>query len=302
MTDLRLTAIGTSGSFPGPGSAASCYLVQWEADGRTFSVALDMGSGSLGALQAAVALADLDAVVLSHLHPDHCLDLTGLYVAITYDPRFSADDPDPGPFSASAEGRRQLDVWGPPGTAERMLRAYDTPAGAGPRTADVHPPALETAFRFRELADGEAFEIGGATFAPFLVDHPAECYALRITGADGGVLTYSGDTDTCPGLDAAAAGADLFLCEAAFVEGRDLVRGVHLTGLRAGQTAAEACVGRLVLTHLPPWTAEETIRAEAAEAYTGPTDVARPFDRWSVGADGAQSLDPLTPTGRLTRA
>ena len=89
------------------------------------------------------------------------------------------------------------------------------------------------------------------------------------------MLAYSGDTDACDGLDAAAAGADLLLCEAAFVEGRDHGRGVHLTGRRAGEAAARAGAGRLVLTHVPAWNPPGAAVAEAAQVYDGDVVAAR---------------------------
>ena len=83
---MRLTVVGCSGSFAGPASPASSYLVQAEHDGRTWSIVLDLGNGALGPLQRYVDLADLDAVFISHLHPDHCVDLCGLYVTRKYRP------------------------------------------------------------------------------------------------------------------------------------------------------------------------------------------------------------------------
>ncbi len=84
---MRLTIVGCSGSFPGPDSPASCYLVEADDDsGRTWRVLLDLGNGSLGPLQRHVDLADLDALLISHLHPDHYMDACGLYVARRYHP------------------------------------------------------------------------------------------------------------------------------------------------------------------------------------------------------------------------
>jgi len=83
---MRLTIVGCSGSLAGPLSPASCYLVQADQDGRTWNLVLDLGNGALGALQRHVDPTTVDAVVLSHLHADHCLDLCGLYVAQKYSP------------------------------------------------------------------------------------------------------------------------------------------------------------------------------------------------------------------------
>jgi ribonuclease BN (tRNA processing enzyme) len=173
-------------------------------------------------------------------------------------------------------------VWGPGGTEERIARAYHTEPGLSPDADTAHATDLRAAFDFRTLADRAPFELGGARFEPFLVRHPVECYALRVTTPDGGVVVYSGDTDECDGLDAASASADVLLCEAAFEEDRDTVRGVHLTGLRAGRTAQRAGVARLVLTHIPPWTREHIVRTEAESAYPGPIDVAAPGATWDI--------------------
>lgn len=89
------------------------------------------------------------------------------------------------------------------------------------------------------------------------------------------MLTYSGDTDECQGLVDAARDADMFLCEAAFHEGRDDgIDGVHLTGLRAGRMAEQAGARRLLLTHLPVWNDPQRAVSEAAQAYDGPLTVA----------------------------
>src|SRR5690606_15598117 len=90
------------------------------------------------------------------------------------------------------------------------------------------------------------------------------------------LLAYTGDTDAGPGVDRLAAGADLLLAEAAFLEGRDLHRGIHLTGRRAGEVAARGGAGRLVLTHIPPWNDPAVTVAEAREVFSGPIVLAGP--------------------------
>ena len=255
---MRLVVIGCSGSFPGPESPASCYLVEADdADGRTWRVTLDLGSGALGPLQRYVNPSRLDAVLLSHLHADHCLDLCGLYVALKYDPA----------------GRRdtRMPVYGPAGTAERMARAYDLPSGPG-MTAELD---------FRTWSDGDAVAVGPLVVTPVRVEHPVEAYGLRVEGPaeDGSgrrVLAYTGDTDVCPALLPLAAGADLLLAEAAFHEGRDSPRGIHMTGRRAGQVAAQAGASSLLLTHLPPWNDPARALAEARDVWSGPLALAEP--------------------------
>jgi ribonuclease BN (tRNA processing enzyme) len=122
--------------------------------------------------------------------------------------------------------------------------------------------------------------VGPFVLEPVPVRHPVEAYAVRVTGpsterpGEQATLVYSGDTDACDGLVDAARGADLFLCEAAFQEGRDLLDGIHLTGYRAGLAARAAGARRLVLTHLPAWNDPQVALAEATSAYPGPVELA----------------------------
>lgn len=257
---MKLTIIGCSGSFPGPLSPASCYLVTASDGDRTWRILLDLGSGALGVAQRYLDLRDIDGIFISHLHPDHCMDLCGLHVAVHWDP--------------NGWGRDRIPVWGPADTADRMATAY----GLDPA------PGMHEDFAFHAWQERTGVELGPFTITPYAVRHPVEeAYAIRVEARDVGprgevavsTLTYSGDTDTCSGLVEAARGADVFLCEAAFHEGRDdAIDGVHLTGKRAGRMATEAGVSRLLLTHLPVWNDVNLTVAEAKETYTGEIAVA----------------------------
>ena len=245
---MDLTVVGCSGSLPGPDSPASSYLVTAEHEGRTWRVLLDLGPGALGALQRHTDPLDLDAVVLSHLHPDHCLDLTGLRVLRAY-----------GPSPATAD----LPVWAPAGAAERMARAY------GVREAE---PLKGMAFG--ELVDGVTFAVGPFALTPYAVLHPVPAFGLRVE-VDGAVLGYSGDTDTCPGLDRVLEGVDLALVEASYLEREEADPGVHLTARRAAEATSSAGARRLMLTHLPPWRDPQEARAEASGGWQGEVELAR---------------------------
>ncbi len=239
---VDLTVIGCSGSFPGPDSPASCYLL--EHDG--FRVLLDFGNGSLGALQRYTDIYSINAVVVSHLHVDHFIDLCSYYVALKYRPG--------GPAPV-------VPVWGPSETGHRLAVAYGL-RGATGMTAE---------FEVRDIAP--VFEVGPFTFRTSRMVHPIEAYGMRVQ-ADGSVLTYSGDTGPTDRLVDLARGADLALFEASFLSGRDNPTDLHLTAAQAAQHAQRAGAGRLVLTHLVPWNDRDATAEEAAAHFGGETILA----------------------------
>jgi ribonuclease BN (tRNA processing enzyme) len=246
---VRLTTVGVSGSYPGPDSPASCYLLEHDDGERTWRVVMDLGSGALGALHRYVDPLSVDAVLLSHLHADHCLDLCGYYVMRKYHP----------------EGAQpRLPVYGPSGTAGRMARAYDLP----------EDPGMTLEFDFRTWTPGEPARIGPFTVQAIRVDHPVEAYGLRVS-AGGRLLAYTGDTGPCAQLDAVAKGAHLLLAEASFHEGAANPPGIHLTGADGGRLARDAGAESLVLTHVPPWYDPRAMLAEARQVWDGPADLAR---------------------------
>ncbi|MBV9593807.1 MAG: MBL fold metallo-hydrolase [Actinobacteria bacterium] len=241
---MKLTVLGCSGSMPGPDSPAAGYLVEHEG----FRVVLDLGNGAFGALQRHVAPTEVDAIVLSHLHADHCIDLTSYYVDLRYGP----DRP-----------RRRIRLIGPAGTRDRLAAAYDPLA----RKLD-----LQQWFDFGTPANGELGPFAVA-FAP--VNHPVPAYAIRLS-VDGRSLAYSGDTGESADLVALAGEADLFLCEATFAADEPYVPDLHLTGQQAGEHAAKAGAKRLVVTHVPPWGSRDVAVAEAAAGFGAPVEAASP--------------------------
>jgi ribonuclease BN (tRNA processing enzyme) len=246
---MRLTVIGCSGSFAGPESPASCYLLEGDHEGRTWRVLLDLGSGALGSLQRFVDPRIIDAVLFSHLHPDHYFDISGLYVVWRYHPE--------GPFPP-------IPVWGPKGVAKQSARAY------GLRKE----PGMSAEFTFHEY-DDQPIRLGPFSITVARLVHPVVAYGIRVESG-GHSLVYSGDTGPCQQLVDLATGADLLVAESAFVEGGDNPVDLHMTGKQAGATAAEAGVGRLLLTHIPPWHDPEVCLAEAREAFAGPSELAAP--------------------------
>jgi ribonuclease BN (tRNA processing enzyme) len=241
---VKLTVLGCSGSVPGPDSPASGYLV--ESDGYT--LVLDLGNGAFGALQNHVAPTEVNAVLLSHLHPDHCIDMTSYLVALRYGP-------------VRPEGR--LPVIGPSGTRDRIGTAYDPMA---------RKLGLQELFEFSTPASGE---LGPFAVSFAMVNHPVPTYAVRLTAGDR-TLVYSGDTGESEALVSLAAGADLLLCEATFATGEPYVPDLHLTGVQAGEHASRAGVERLVLTHVPPWGSREDAVGEASSTFAGSIQAAQP--------------------------
>jgi ribonuclease BN (tRNA processing enzyme) len=239
---VHVTIVGWSGSFPGPQSPASCYLI--DADG--FRLVLDLGNGAVGALQRYTGLGDVDAICVSHLHSDHFMDLIGYSVFQNYHP----DGPRP-----------RIPVYGPAGAQDRLTKALGS-----------ERPGMADAFEFATLTPG-TIEIGPLRVTTGHMDHPVETFGFRIEHG-GSALAYSGDTGPTGELVKIAAGADVLLCEASFVDGPDLPAGLHLTARQAAEHAARAGVGQLVLTHLVPWNDPAVSFAQASAAFAGPIKLA----------------------------
>ena len=250
---MRLTIVGCSGSFPGPDSPSSCYLL--EAEG--FRLLIDLGNGALGLMQRHVGLFDIDAICLSHLHADHCLDLVSYWVARRYAP----EGPQP-----------PIPVYAPERAAERMALAHGLEPDPGPGMAD--------AFTFTTLTAGNR-RIGPFLITTRRMNHPVETYGFRVEHG-GRVVAYSADTGPSEALVDLARRADLLLCEASFLEGPDLPGNLHLTGRQAGEHAERAGVRHLVLTHLVPWNAKERSFAEASGTFTGPISLAFPGQEFDL--------------------
>lgn len=241
---MRLTVLGCAGSFPGPESACSAYLV--EAEG--FRLLIDFGSGSMSALQRYAGLYSIDAILLTHLHCDHISDAVD-YVVVR---RYAPDGPRP-----------PLPMYAPVGAPERLAAAYS--ADAGP---------VDDVYTFYSLQPG-TFPIGPLAVTVDRVNHPVETYGVRLEHGDR-ALCYSADTAPCESLLRLAHGADVFLCEASYLDGVENPPDLHLTGREAGEAATKAGVGQLLLTHLvPAWGSEALTYEAATAAFAGPVEIVR---------------------------
>jgi ribonuclease BN (tRNA processing enzyme) len=264
---VQITIVGCAGSYPAPDSPASCYLV----DTGSFRLVIDLGNGALGSLQRYVSLEDVDAVCLSHLHADHCLDLCAFAVVKAHHPR--------------GRGRR-IPVYAPAGAQDHLGRAL---------SPDADSTSLRDSFAFIDLEAGST-QIGPLRVTTARMNHPVETFGFRIEH-DGQVLAYSADTGPEPELRRLAAGADVLLCEASFVDGPDLIPDLHLTARQAGEYAASAGVGELVLTHLVAWNDPAATLEQAGQAFDGILSLASPGRRLLGGAAADVPLQPGPEAG-----
>jgi ribonuclease BN (tRNA processing enzyme) len=247
---LTITVLGCDGSYAGPGGACTGYLVR---SGST-AVWLDCGPGTLANLQQYVGLGELTAIVTSHAHPDHWVELPVAYNALLH-----------------YLGRRDLPVYGTAQTHDRLLAVK---GGGG---------VLE-AFAWQTITDGSVFAIDGLRFTCSVTDHPVETLAMRVDDEISGARSFGYSADTGPGWSVAALGEglSLVLCEATLRAGADRHGAVHLTTAQAGTAARGAAAKRLVITHLPPYSDTEAMRVEAADAFGADVEVATTHARFEL--------------------
>jgi ribonuclease BN (tRNA processing enzyme) len=238
---VRLTVLGGCGAWPAAGQACSGFLV--EHDG--FRLLIDAGYATVPRLLEHTAAGGLDAVFISHGHPDHCADLNPLLRA-----RAMGDEPAP-----------PLPVYALPGALDAVL-ALDRPG------------MLDDCYVLHPLTAGGEQRIGPFLAETVLLPHWLPNAGLRLS-ADGQVLAYTGDSGPDPLIASLARDADLLLAEATYPDQvPEDSRGYLSSARQAGQQAERAGAGRLLLTHLWPGTDPDTARAAAADAYRGETGVA----------------------------
>ena len=241
---MKITVLGGSGAWPTAAQACSGYLVEHEG----FRLVLDPGYATLPRLLTHATAEQVDAVLISHGHPDHCADLNPLLRA-----RALGEAPPPA-----------LPVHTLPGAADAVL-ALD------------NPRMLADAYALREFTAGHRFEVGPFQVDTWALPHFVPNAGVRLT-AGGRVLAYTGDTGPSPDIAVLARDADVLLAEATFPD-RIVSAGdarYLSTARQAGEDAARAGARRLVLTHLWPGTDRAAARAAARRAYRADLDVATP--------------------------
>ncbi len=247
---LQITVLGASGTYAGVDGACTGFLVR--SDEAT--VMMDAGPGTLANLQRHVDLSDLDAVVLSHCHPDHWLELPVMRNALRYVLRIDG-----------------LALYATSETLEMADRLTSS--------------AMSPTFRDHTITDGSAFRIGDQHWLCSRTDHSVETLGLRV---DSGSRSFAYTADTGPGWSIAELSppelgpVDLALSEASFLHDSAERNPVHLSARQAGELARAAGARRLVLSHLLPGASAEAAASEAAAAYGAPVDVATPHLTFDV--------------------
>ncbi len=259
---MQLTVLGRSPARPNPGEACAGYLVE----GGGSRIMLDAGPGVVAQLLRRNTPDELDAVVISHMHTDHCLDLVTL--------RYS--------YPWIDVAKKRLLVIVPPGS---MAQLSELALGAG------YTNFFDKSFIFVEHDGKRPIEIGDLRLEPDETQHFVRTWGFRISarGADEDperILAYSADAGPCPALPRIADEADLFLCEAAL---RDLSeddaapqsRG-HLLPAEAAEVAWKSGSKRLILTHIPLPDGGKWAMEEAVQVYGGPLEIAEPLKTYEV--------------------
>ncbi len=252
--------LGKSPAWQDAGGACSGYLVR----GEGACVLVDCGSGVFAQLRRVADYVDVDAVVLSHMHADHFLDLIPYAFALTYAPR---QQPVPVDRWPGTQHPAHPILHAPPGARDIFRRVVGAWGGED---------LIENAFDLREYDADAALEVGPLRIAFAEVDHFVKTFAVSITSTvTRGHFVFSADTGPSEKLVAFAAGADLLMVEATLPRPeREGPRG-HLTPAEAGEHAGLAGVKALVLTHISDELDEAWAREEAGKAFGGPVQVAR---------------------------
>ena len=281
---MRVRILGTGGGCPGPGRFGPGFLIETSRD----RILLDCGSGIAGQLLAVCDLDDLDAIVLTHLHADHIVDV----VTIAYGLLNRAQ-------AADAKPSKQIPLYIPRGEAAALRAisaAFGHPSwklrdvlGASPayqqlveETARIGDPLFALLPPTEYDPDGE-FTIGDCRFVTRSMRHGPTTAALRITSEDV-TFVYSGDTSPTPALAEIAANADLFLCEAMASPIGPRFYDSHITPGEAGAVAQQAGIRRLILTHLSPFANEAHVLHDAQRSFAGSVSLAREGDIFELGA------------------
>jgi ribonuclease BN (tRNA processing enzyme) len=240
---VEIVVLGSSAAWPDAGRAAAGLLLRHE----DCSVVLDLGPGTLSNLQRHLPHERLDALLVTHEHLDHCLDLAPLTVARVF-------HPDP---------LKPLPLYAPDGVFDRIAALEDEEGVA----------EMRELFDVQTIEPGGDFEVGPLHVTTRLLPHMVPNAGMRIE-AGGKTVVYTGDTGPSDELVALARDADLLVAESSWLEPRQDLGPIHLTARQAGEHAAGAGAGSLLLTHLWPGLDRDRAHIDASQAFDGPLQVA----------------------------
>ena len=235
--------LGSAGTWPGPGGATCGHLLSHDGT----HVWLDAGTGTFARLQEFIDIDQMAAIVITHGHTDHFIDVVPAFYARHY----------------GGMGAPNLPFYSPDGFVEGMSML----------TSENGRNVMAEAYDFRTVHGGEAFDIGPIRFTTYEMTHiGVNAVGFRIE-ADGAVLAYTGDTGPCDAVIEMSRDADVLVAEATYQDASSQAF-FHMSATQAAQHATAARARRLVLTHILPTLDREISREEAAAAFDGVIDIA----------------------------
>jgi len=265
---LRITVLGKSPSWQDADGACSGYLIEE----RGFALLMDCGNGVFSKLRRFRDYCSVDAVVISHLHADHFLDLVPYSYALTYAPR---QQPVPVDRWPGTDTPARPDLYAPLGSGETFHRVVG---------AFGNEDLIENAFDLHEYDGTEELDLGPLRIRFHAVPHFMTTHAIDVASTNGGGrFTFGADCRPTEELTRFAEGTDLLMIEATLPRPeREGQRG-HLTPSEAGEHGKKAGAARLVITHISDELDELWARDEAQNAFGGPVEVAREGAVYTVG-------------------
>jgi ribonuclease BN (tRNA processing enzyme) len=246
---MRLDVLGAGPAYTDKvGAAGASYLIR---AGST-EIVLDLGQGSFPRLAATLEPSTVDAVFVSHLHPDHFIDLVAMrhYLRWQFEPE------------------RHVRVIAPTGLAGRIDALHDEP-GFTTATLDVEPIPDEVA-------------VGPLRIQAIRVTHTADSHAFRVSLADGPGLVYTGDCGRARDVEPLIVPGDWLLSEVSFGPGPVAAGAMHLDGPAVGGLATSSGIGRVLLTHLQMGFDADATVASVRARYEGPVDLVHPGSTFTI--------------------
>ena len=248
---LRLDVVGAGPAYTDrPGATGAAYLIRHDST----AILLDLGQGAFPRLAGLIDPATLDAILVSHLHPDHFIDLVPLRHFLRWGPKHP----------------RRVRVAGPPGLMDR-IDALHADTGFSAAALDIEP------------LDPGTMRFGSIAVEVARVTHSADSFGFRVSIDDGPGLVYSGDCGRAEDLDPLIRVGDALLCEVSFGPGPVPRDAAHLDGPAVGSRASRTGAGQVLLTHLLMGFDEDETVASVHAGFGGPVVLVAPGDTFRIG-------------------